>query len=350
MRDAPGIPSSGGVPEIKENIRLLVEHCKQYRGAETRAAVIQLANTLIPFFAICAAMLWAFENHYWLTGLLTIPAAGLLVRLFIIQHDCGHGSFFKSRRANTLTGHFISLLTWTPYEYWRKTHNLHHATSGNLDKRGHGAIETLTTEEFDALSPGKKIYYRLYRNPVVMLILGTPLFIIIGQRFPLTEPFPFVDTSKSLPFAEIFRSVMILNVGLLAVYGGLGFVTGHVPLMLAYLPIVAATAWIGGWLFYIQHQFEHTYWDHAEEWEFHEAAVLGSSYLHLPPVLQWFTGNIGLHHIHHLCSAIPNYRLQKCLDASPVLQSLNRITLKDTVKCLKLALWDKDSRRLVAFH
>lgn len=335
--------------EVKTQIKEIMQHCERYKTADHKRAVFQLVNTFIPFFILCGIMLSAYEHAYWLTALLTVPAAGLLVRIFIIQHDCGHGSFMASRKWNNRIGRVCSLLTWTPYDFWRKTHNMHHADSGNLDRRGYGSIETVTMQEYEAMAPRLRFWYRLYRNPVVLLIFGTPLFILIGQRLPFAEPFPFIKVWKQVTFAQIWKSVMGLNLSLLLFYGGAGLVFGFGPVLITYLPIVVMTAWIGGWLFYVQHQFEDTYWEHGADWNYHEAAVLGSSYYDLPPVLQWFTGNIGLHHIHHLSAKIPNYRLQDCMDDYPFLRMINRITLRDSLRSLYLAMWDEKSRKMVGF-
>lgn len=336
------------IDAVKHKVELMTKHCRAYSLPHARKAVIQLANTLIPFFAVLGAMLAFYDKAYWLTLVLTPLAAGLLVRLFIIQHDCGHGSFLKGRKWNNRIGRFLSILTWTPYDLWRKTHNLHHAGSGNLDARGYGAIETLTVEEYKNLSKYHKIMYRLYRNPVVMLVFGTPLFILLAQRIPVTKPFPFSPCKKEITTTNIWKSVVGLNLVLLVIYGAAAYIIG-IHLLIIYMPVVVCTAWIGGWLFYIQHQFEDAHWDYAHEWSYHEAAVLGSSYYDLPAPLQWLTGNIGLHHIHHLNAKVPNYHLQECLDASSDLKTLNRITFRESLKLTKLALWDEQQRKMVPF-
>lgn len=338
-------------PESGSNlIQNLVKYCAAYEGASSKHAVFQLATTLIPFFALCAVMIACFENVYWLTVLLTLPAAGLLVRLFIIQHDCGHGSFFHTRRANNMTGRLISVLTWTPYDFWRKAHNMHHASSGNLERRGHGGIDTLTVAEYKALSPVKRLTYRLYRNPFVLIILGTPYYTIIAQRFPIAQAMPFAEIYRPIPVSQFWRSAIGLNVALIVFYGLLGLAIGFKTLLIVYIPVVVITAWIGGWLFFIQHQFEDTYWAEGKKWDYHDAAVIGSSYYDLPAILHWFTGNIGLHHIHHLSAKIPNYRLQACLKDNPALQKINRITLLESLKCARLALWDETRMKLISFR
>lgn len=335
--------------DVKAKVRELTIHCDSFKEANNKKAIIQVLNTLPSFFIVCALMLYSFQSLYWLTLLLTPIAAGLLVRIFIIQHDCGHGSFFTKRVWNNRLGRALSLLTWTPYDFWRKTHNLHHASSGNLDSRGFGSIETVTVKEFAAMTARQRFWYRVYRNPFVMMLAGTPLFILLVQRVPLAEPFSFVEVAKKVSFSSIWKSVMGLNLALLLFYGTLGFVFGFGPVLTMYIPVVALTALIGGWLFYIQHQFEDAHWEHGKDWDYHEAAVMGSSYYDLPKILQWFSGNIGLHHIHHLNAKIPNYRLQECLDAHPDLQTLNRITFWESLKYARLALWDEDKKKMVTF-
>ncbi len=343
------IKSSPIETSVKDKVQRLVQHCAKYQGANNKKAVFQVLNTLIPFVAIWGIMIASFSSAYWLTAILTVPASLFLVRIFIIQHDCGHGSFFTSRKWNNRVGRAMSLLTWTPYDFWRKTHNMHHASSGNLDNRGFGSVETITVEEYNNLPDNLKFWYRIYRNPYIMLLLGTPFFIIIGQRIPKAEPFPFCEIKKRVVFRQIWKSVLGLNLGLLAFYTALSLAFGVAPVMLTILPVVVGTAWVGGWLFYIQHQFEEAHWEHQEGWSHQEAAVMGSSFYDLHPILQWLTGNIGLHHIHHLNAKIPNYTLQKCMDECPELKSLNRIRLLESFKYAKLALWDEEQKKMVRF-
>ncbi len=333
----------------KAKIQEFVKHCVEYQEASNKKAIFQLINTLVPFFIICSVMIYSFSTAYWLTALLTIPAAGFLVRIFIIQHDCGHGSFFTTRKWNNRIGRLMSVLTWTPYDFWRKTHNMHHAGSGNLDNRGFGAIETVTVKEYEGMDDKVRFWYRMYRNPYVMLLLGTPFFIIVGQRVATAEAFQFFEVNKTVPFNQIWRSVFGLNLSLILFFGCLGFIFGFSTILLTYLPIVIGTAWAGGWLFFVQHQFEDSYWEKQEDWNYAEAAVLGSSFYDLHPILQWFTGNIGLHHIHHLNGKIPNYRLQECMDAKGELKEVNRIKLFESFKLAKLALWDEVSKKMIPF-
>ncbi len=334
---------------MKEDIRQLAGHCDAYKGGDTKRALLQLTTTAGLFFAAWAVIWLSLDYTYWFAAILVLPTAGLLVRLYVLQHDCGHGSFFPSRLANNLTGRFLSLLTFTPYDCWRKAHNLHHATSGNLDRRGIGSIDTLTVREYKALPLARKLAYRVYRNSFFIILFGAPYNNLVGQRFFTNKGLPFIEGYRSLPFAKVWKSVLFLNIALVLFYGALGMFFGFKPLLVAGLPVVIIASWIGGWLFFIQHQFEEAYWEKNGNWDFHTAAVLGSSHYVLPPLLQWFTGNIGLHHIHHLCAKIPNYRLQECLDSSPVLQKLNRLSLCESLKCARFALWDEDRRKMIAF-
>lgn len=318
----------------------LAQHCAKYRGANNRRAILQLATTFVPFLAILVAMLLTGGKHYWVTLLLAIPGGLMVVRLFTIQHDCGHGSFFSASKANHWTGRIISLFTVTPYAQWRREHSQHHATSGHLEKRGVGDIETLTVEEWNALSPMGKFRYRLVRNPIILFFFGVPFYFIVVYRLPWFRPYPARET---------WKSVMGLNVCLALMYGAVGYFSGYLNLIFVMWLLVQVASTVGGWLFYIQHQFEKTVWDSSDEWTFQVAALYGSSYYALNPVLNWFTGSIGLHHIHHLNSLIPNYRLKECLKDSAELQTLNRMTLWQSFKCANLKLWDSHRRRLVTF-
>jgi omega-6 fatty acid desaturase (delta-12 desaturase) len=303
---------------------------------------LQLATTGALFIALLVVMAAASDDQYWLTLLLAVPAAGLLVRLFIIQHDCGHGSYFKSRAANDGLGRALSVLTLTPYGNWSQGHAAHHASTGNLDWRGRGDVETWTVAEYQAAAPLRKLLYRLYRSPLVMVILGAPINFILLQRLPLGRAFR--DRQSR-------RSILSLNLALVVTFGLACALIGVRPVAMTYLPMMIIASWIGNWLFYVQHQFEQTHWERDADWDFHVAALDGSSYFKLPPVLQWFSGNIGLHHVHHLCSRVPNYRLQACLDAAPELQGVAKvITLRESLGCWRLALWDERRRLLVGFE
>jgi omega-6 fatty acid desaturase (delta-12 desaturase) len=342
----PASPAPG-----ENQIQKIVSHCNSYREASTSQALLQLATTTTGFVALLSTMVFAF-NHgvYWLDMLLLLPAAGFLVRLFIIQHDCGHNSFFPSRKANNALGRVIAILTFTPYDFWRRAHNLHHAHSGNLGKRGLGSIDTLTVAEYQALSPFRRFLYRSFRNPLVVLFIGPPVQTFIIQRFPPAQTVAYLEDYHPMSVAETWKSLMLFNLALLVCYGVAVALLGWKVLVLVYLPVVVVTSWLGGWLFYIQHQFENTWWNRGKAWTFEEAALYGSSYYALPNILQWFSGNIGLHHIHHLCAKIPNYRLQECMDALPELSTINRMTLRDSLKCVFWALWDENKRKMVTFR
>lgn len=310
-------------------------------GADVKRSLFQLATTGAAFIALLVIMGVASHDRYWLTLLLAIPAGGLLVRLFIIQHDCGHGSFFPSRAANNLLGRLLSVLTLTPYESWKRGHAAHHASAGNLDRRGQGDVDTLTVTEYRALAPLKRLLYRLYRSPFVMVLAGAPANFILLQRLPL---------GRSLRDRTSRRSILALDLVLLAIAGLTWATIGLLPFIAIYLPVIVVASWAGNWLFYVQHQFERTSWERDANWNFHVAALAGSSYFKLPPILQWFSGNIGLHHVHHLSSRIPNYRLQACLDAAPELEGIVRlISLRESFGCWRLALWDERRRSLVGF-
>ena len=283
-------------------------------------------------------MLLSLDVNYALTLLLSLPAAGLLTRLFIIQHDCGHGCFFHSPRANHTVGFVLGVLTLTPYQYWRRTHALHHAGSGDLDRRDFGEIQTLTVREYVALSRWRRLGYRLYRNMFVLLVLGPFYQFVIKHRLPLDAP---------RAWKREWRSVMATNLALAAVLVTASFTIGLGRFALVHLPIVVVSGAFGVWLFYVQHQFEDTYWENHPEWDFHRAGAEGSSFFDLPPVLHWFTGNIGYHHVHHLSSRIPNYSLRRCMDENPELQHVTRLTLGQSLKCARLKLWDEEAHRLV---
>jgi len=312
-----------------------------YARASHLRATAQLLNTGLPFLLLMAALIYSARNYRWLMLPLAPPAIFLLVRLFAIQHDCGHGSFFASRRANDLLGRAIGLVTLTPYAFWRNSHAIHHATSGNLDRRGTGDITTLTVREYLALPLWRRLLYRAYRHPFVLFGLGPIYCFGIRNRIPTASP---------LRHRRIWSSILGTNSALAAIVVLMVLTVGARAFMLAYLPVILAAAGIGIWLFYIQHQFEHAYWAPAADWDFHSAALEGSSFYDLPVVLHWLTGYIGFHHIHHVCSKIPNYRLRNCFNQNPEFRSARRLTLLDSLTCLRLSLWDEDQQLLVSFH
>lgn len=332
-------------------LRRIVEHCKQFQGADLRRSISQAATSLLLYFALVAAMIALVRFGQWGLALLLTPVAGgVLVKLFTIQHDCGHGSYFKSRRANDWLGLAISVLTFTPYSFWRDAHNRHHAGSGDLDRRGIGAVDTLTVEEYHALPKVERIMYRIYRHPVVLVVIGAPFYFFILQRFPLASAPPFAKTYSGLKVSQIWKSVVSLNLALVAVYGGLAWAFGAGVVALVILPSVTIAAWAGTWLFFVQHQYEDAYWARKPEWTYAEAAIYGSSHYHLPKLLRWFTGNIGLHHIHHLASGIPNYRLPECYKTSKDLLAMPKLTILESFKCARLALWDEAQRKMISFR
>lgn len=331
-------------------LKRLTAHCQSYSGSDLTRSVFQLVSTTAIFFAALAALYWAvMTGNWWLYALLLLPAGGLTVRMFIMQHDCGHGSFFKSCAANTWAGRFVSLFTFIPYDMWRRAHNIHHAGSGNLDRRGAGAVDMLTVKEYEALPKKARFLYRLYRHPLMLLVFGPPIYIFFMLRFPLHSSVPYLQEFHAISSKGTFASVMLLNLSLLLFYGTIGYFFGWQAVFLVYIPVLAVGFWFGQWLFYIQHQYEDTYWRKQGEWSYAEAALMGSSWYALPPILHWFTGNIGYHHIHHLCSGIPNYKLPECHAAEPDLAKVNRITLKDGLKSIWLALWDEDNKKMIRF-
>lgn len=287
-------------------------------------------------------MLFALNYSIWITLLLAFPASGFAIRLFIIQHDCGHGSFFKLQRANDLCGLFCSIFTFTPYHYWRKTHAIHHKSSGNLENRGVGDIYTMTVKEYFRKSRWGKLKYRLYRNPLILFIVFPTILFLIIYRFPS----PKYRDLRNYRFSVYLTSLVI---GLLI--GMLIWLVGLKSFLLIQLPISIITSSTGTWLFYIQHQFEDTYWADVENWDFSQAALHGSSYYKLPKILQWFTGNIGFHHIHHLSPRIPNYLLEKCQKENPELQETAKVlTIRTSLKSILLSLWDENQKKLISFR
>lgn len=285
-------------------------------------------------------MAFSVDWGYGWTLLLAIPTSGLYVRLFIIQHDCGHGSFFGNARLNNWIGACLGLMTLFPYGYWKKTHNIHHGSSGNLDHRELGDIVTLTVREYEALPWFRRLNYRLYRSTPVLLGLGPVWQFVIKHRLPFDLPLSWKKEWMSV----IWNNLMILVIG-----GALGSFIGWHTVLLVQLPIMLIAGALGVWLFYVQHQFENAYWRRDGEWDSGEAAVQGSSYFDLPRVLHWFTGNIGYHHIHHLASRIPNYRLRECFESSPLLQNATRLTVWSSLRCVRWKLWDEDLKRMVGF-
>jgi omega-6 fatty acid desaturase (delta-12 desaturase) len=324
-------------PLSHPDLRRLRQAIAEYAQPDTRRAVVQLLNTALPFCLLVGVVLWAVENGAWWAAFLALPGAALLVRLFMIQHDCGHGSFLRSRRANDMVGRLIGVLTLTPYAFWRKSHAIHHATSGHLDRRGTGDVTTLTVNEYNALSRFARLGYRLYRHPLVFFGLGPVYMFVLKHRIPLTHPIRDWKTWGSI-------------LGTNAALAGLMLALGADTVLIGYLPLLLGAAAVGVWLFYVQHQFEDTYWAGRDSWNFHAAAFEGSSYYDLPKPLRWITANIGFHHLHHLCSTIPNYRLRDCFERHPELRRARRLTLLASLRSASLALWDEQHRKLISFR
>jgi omega-6 fatty acid desaturase (delta-12 desaturase) len=275
---------------------------------------------------------------YWVTLALAVVAAGLLVRVFIIFHDCGHSSFFASRRANTILGYITGVMTFTPFEAWRHSHAVHHSTVSDLDRRGKGDVWLMTVDEYRAASRLKRIAYRIFRSPFLMFGLGSGLSFLIAQRIP----------QRGARRQDVL-SVHVTNVAILAIVLLAGFTIGIRTYLLIQLPVILIAAAAGVWLFYVQHQFEGVYWARHEDWDVRRAALEGSSFYRLPRVLQWFTGNIGFHHIHHISPRVPNYSLQTAFERIPALQDVDRLTIRKSLKALRLHLYDEENQRLVSF-
>jgi acyl-lipid omega-6 desaturase (Delta-12 desaturase) len=319
--------------------RALVRDLNAFRSPQLGRSAWELASTLIPFLLLFGLMLVAVAAGHLLALVLAVPTGLFLLRLFLIQHDCGHGSFLPSRSANDWVGRALGVLTLTPYGCWRRSHALHHASTGNLDSRGFGDVDTLTVREYRARSRWGRLGYRIYRHPIVLFGFGPAYLFLLRHRLPIglmKESRHWLSAMGSNAATAVLAAAAVYQFGI-----------GTVALV--FLPVLLTAASIGVWLFYIQHQFEEAHWDYDDSWSFHEAALRGSSHLELPPVLRWFTANIGVHHVHHLVSRIPFYRLPEVLRAFPQLAAVNRLTPRDTLATLRLALWDEDQRRMVGF-
>ncbi len=310
------------------------------RPSLVRSAVETLV-TIVPLAAFWGGALFAVSRGWWWGGLaFSVPAALFLVRLFTIQHDCGHAAFFPSAAANRWVGRLAGVLTMTPYDYWRRTHAIHHATSGNLDRRSLGAVETLTVAEYRALPTLQRLGYRLYRSPGVMLGLGPTYMFVLQHRLP-------IGVMKE---RWAWLSVLGNNLGLAVLLTAEVLIAGPGALLFVQLPMIVIAASIGVALFFVQHQFEDGWWSRQPQWSVHDAAFRGSSHLDLPQPLRWLTGNIGVHHLHHAASKIPFYRLPQVLADHPAYHDVARITLPDAVRSIRTALWDEASGRLVSFR
>ena len=313
----------------------------KYQTSDTWKSSWQVINSYLPFLAMWYLMYLSLDLSYWLTLALSLPTAGFMIRLFIIQHDCGHGSFYSSRKANDLVGLLCSLITWTPYYYWQRSHAIHHANAGNLAHRGIGDIYTMTVNEYLQQSKWGKLKYRLYRNPLFLFVIVPTILFVILYRFPSS-------TNKAMK--RVQSSVYWTNLVLALIVGGLIWLIGFKAFLLVQAPIMIISSSAGAWLFFVQHQFEETYWANEGAWDYTLAALQGSSYYKLPKILQWFTGNIGFHHIHHLSPRIPNYLLEKCHDENPMFRKIVVLTLRSSLKSISLSLWDEEQQKLIGFH
>lgn len=310
----------------------------RYHTPDVRRSVSQILTSFVPYFVLLVVMYFSLDVSYWLTLLLAIPAAGFMVRIFIIFHDCGHQSFFESRKANDWVGAVAGVITLTPYHRWRHAHARHHATAGDLDRRGVGDVYTMTVEEYRSAKPMTRFGYRIYRNPLILFTVGAWLSFIVFQRFW------FMEKGRRERLSVIYTDIALLAVVVVAALTiGLG------DFVLIMLPVVLLATSAGVWLFYVQHQFEGVYWEHHENWDYVKAALEGSSFYKLPRILQWFTGNIGFHHIHHLSPRIPNYNLEQAHYENEIFQQVKPITLLPSFKSLTFRLYDEENRRLVGF-
>ena len=318
-----------------------VEIVARYHRPNTALAVGQIANSLLPCLAGLVLMFYLLRVHYGLVFLTGVVTGGFVIRMFIIQHDCGHGSFLKSGFWNDAVGTVLSLFTLTPYLAWRHDHAVHHATAGNLEGRGVGDIRTMTVAEYEALPRWRRFWYRVYRNPLVLFGIGPTLYFVVGQRLTFNMK-PRLHRER--------RNVFVTNLVLAVAIGAITLWLGWRPVVAVYFPVILTAASVGVWLFYVQHQYDEAYWVHEDEWDYYTAAIHGSSYYRLPKLLQWFTGNIGLHHIHHLSPRIPNYLLQRCHDENPIFHRAHTLTLWSSLKTIPLALYDQEARRLISFR
>jgi omega-6 fatty acid desaturase (delta-12 desaturase) len=312
----------------------------KYQQPDLGKAIWQLVNTFVPYVILWALMIYTVRAgvSYWITLALAVLTVGFVVRIFIFFHDCGHGSFFASRRANTILGYITGILTFTPYEDWRHNHGVHHATVGDLDRRGVGDVYTMTVEEYLAAPRLKRLAYRFYRHPLVLFGPGALFVFLILYRFSHKE-------SKR----RQRYSVYLTNLSIAVIVGVASLTIGLRTYLVIQLPILFLTSVLGVWLFYVQHQFEGVYWARHEEWDSTRAALEGSSYYQLPKVLQWFTGNIGLHHIHHVRARIPNYNLQQCYDEVSAVRAVKPLTIRNSLEALRFNLYDEKQKRLVSF-
>jgi len=311
----------------------------KYQEPSTGRALWQIVNTFLPYALIWYLMYRSLAVSWWLTVPLAVIAGLFLVRIFIIFHDCGHGSYFRSRRANDVVGFIAGVLTFTPYYHWRWEHAIHHGTVGHLDKRGTGDVWTMTVQEYLEASRWKRFAYRMARNPFVLFVVAPLYLFVVSQRIP---------SAKASRRER--QSVWWMNLAILCMVVALGAIFGLWQYLLIQVAVTMVAGAGGVWLFYLQHQFEDAYWERGDDWDYAAAALQGSSFYKLPKILQWFSGSIGFHHIHHLSPRIPNYNLQKCHEADPLFQQVKPMTLLSSLRSLSLRLWDEQSKKLVGYR
>lgn len=316
----------------------IIKNIEKYQVPSLGRSIWQIINTFIPYIGLWILIVYSLSVSYWLTAFLILLAAGFLVRLFIIFHDCGHGSFFKSQKANRIVGMFFGILAFTPYDKWHNQHMRHHGTVGNLDKRGIGDVWTMTKAEYLASSKKDRIKYRIYRNPLVMFGIGSLFVFLIQNRL----------TKKAMTRKEKLN-IYFTNAALLIVLTGMSFAIGFGTFVIIQLSILYIAAISGLWLFYLQHQYEDVSWFRNNNWNYRTVALEGSSFVKFPKLLQWFSGNIGFHHIHHLNSRIPNYYLSTCYRENTVFKEVKPVTFLTSLRSLKLRLWDEQIQRMVSF-
>lgn len=346
MKESPNLMQSEQQPreqhatgESRPDVAAWKEIVLQCQEPSRWRALWQMVNTFGAYALLWYLMYRSLDISYWLTVPLAILAGAFLVRIFIIFHDCGHGSFFKSTTANKVVGFISGMLTFTPFYHWRWEHAIHHATAGHLDKRGTGDVYTMTVQEYLESTRWKRFSYRLARNPIVLFVIAPLYLFLISQRFPSGK------ASK-----RERHSVYWMNMAILVMAAGLSAIFGIIPYIIIQLTAMAVAGSAGVWLFYVQHQFEGVYWERGDEWDYTAAALQGSSFYKLPKILQWFSGNIGFHHIHHLSSRIPNYNLERCHKAHPLFQTVKPISLFSSLKSLTFRLWDEQRKKLVGFR
>ena len=321
-------------------VREWVKVLAAYRQPSDVRSSFELAVTLVPFISLWAVAWWSISISGWIALGISVLNAAFLLRLFAIQHDCGHGAFFENRIVSDWVGRVIGVLTLTPYDVWRRTHSEHHSASGNLTRRGIGEIFTMTVAEYNDASALERFKYRLYRHPVTLFVLGPGYLFYLQNRLPL----------GLMTFSKYWLSAMGTNVAIGAAIALVIYFGGLWPVLLIFVPTTLLAATAGVWLFYVQHQFETTHWETDEDWDMHEAALNGSSHYVMPSVLQWFSANIGIHHVHHLYSRIPFYRLPEVLRDHTELADKNRMTIEESIHTARLHLWDEESKRLLSFE